>query len=43
MTCDLVTQDAKGNFGLRFPRMLRIRDDKPVSDINTIEDLEAMA
>jgi DNA ligase-1 len=42
VTCDLVTQDAEGNYGLRFPRMLRIRDDKPVSDINTIEDLEAM-
>jgi DNA ligase-1 len=42
VTCDLVTQDAEGNYGLRFPRLLRIRDDKPVSDINTIGDLEAM-
>ena len=42
VTCDLVTQDVDGNYGLRFPRMLRIRDDKPVSDINTIGDLEAM-
>ena len=42
VTCDLVTRDANDNLGLRFPRMLYIRDDKPVSDINTIEDVEAM-
>ena len=42
VTCDLVTRDSEGNLGLRFPRMLRIRSDKPVSDINTLEDVEAM-
>ena len=42
VTCDLITRDANDNLGLRFPRMLRIRNDKPISDINTIEDIEAM-
>ena len=42
VTCDLVTRDANDNLGLRFPRMLRIRTDKPVSDINTVTDVEAM-
>ena len=42
VTCDLVTRDAEGNLGLRFPRMLRIRTDKPVSDINTLKDVEGM-
>lgn len=39
---DLISRDAKGNYGLRFPRMERIRDDKFVADINTIEDVEAL-
>ena len=34
---DLVSQDAKGNIGLRFPRMNRIREDKFVEDIDTLE------
>ncbi len=38
---DLVSRDAKGNIGLRFPRCKRIRDDKFVADINTLEDVEA--
>ena len=42
VTCDLITKDNNGNLGLRFPRMLRIRTDKPVSDINTLEDVEAL-
>ena len=42
VTCDLVTRDTNSNLGLRFPRMLRIRTDKPVSDINTLEDVEGM-
>ena len=36
---DLISQDAKGNIGLRFPRVSRIRNDKYVEDINTIEDV----
>jgi len=42
VTCDLITQDVNGNLGLRFPRLIRIRDDKPVSEINTLRDLEEM-
>ena len=42
VTCDLITTDSEGNLGLRFPRLLRIRHDKPVSDINTIEDIQSM-
>lgn len=40
---DLISKDAKGNYGLRFPRMERIRDDKFVVDINTLEDLERLS
>lgn len=39
VTCDLVTRDSEGNMGLRFPRLLRIREDKPVSECNTVDDL----
>ena len=39
---DLVSRDDKGNLGLRFPRCVRIRDDKFVSDINTLEDVERL-
>jgi DNA ligase-1 len=42
VTCDLITTDSEGNLGLRFPRLLRIRHDKPVSDINTLEDIQNM-
>lgn len=42
VSADLVTQDAKNNYGLRFPRCKRIRHDKFVADINTIEDVEAL-
>ena len=40
VSADLITKDSKGNIGLRFPRMKRIRDDKYVIDINTEDDLE---
>jgi DNA ligase-1 len=39
---DLVSRDSAGNFGLRFPRCVRIRDDKFVADINTLRDVEAL-
>ena len=39
---DLVSRDEKGNLGLRFPRCVRIRDDKFVTDINTLEDVERL-
>ena len=42
VSADLVTQDAKGNYGLRFPRCKRIRHDKFVADINTIKDVESL-
>ena len=42
VSADLVTQDARGNYGLRFPRCKRIRHDKFVADINTIEDVESL-
>ena len=37
---DLVSRDSNGNIGLRFPRCKRIREDKYVSDINTLKDVE---
>jgi len=42
VSADLVSRDAKDNLGLRFPRCKRIRDDKFVADINTLEDVEAL-
>ena len=42
VTADLITQDAEGNYGLRFPRCVRIRDDKFVADINTLDDMIEM-
>jgi len=40
VTADLVTQNKDGSIGLRFPRKTRIRDDKYVQDIDTIETVE---
>ena len=42
VTADLITKDAEGNYGLRFPRCVRIRDDKFVADINTLDDMIEM-
>jgi len=42
VSADLVSRDAKDNLGLRFPRCKRIRDDKFVADINTLEDVERL-
>ena len=39
VTCDLISQNQDGTYGMRFPRILRIRDDKYPSDCNTIEDV----
>jgi len=39
---DLISRDEKGNLGLRFPRCVRIRDDKFVADINTLKDVERL-
>jgi len=40
VTCDLVTKDAAGNIGLRFPRCIRIRDDKYAVDADTIQRVQ---
>lgn len=42
VTADLVSRDENNNLGLRFPRCIRIRDDKFVADINTLKDVEAL-
>ena len=39
---DAVTSDSNGNIGLRFPRLIKIRDDKFASDSNTIDDLKEL-
>lgn len=39
VTADLVSMNKDDTYALRFPRMVSIRDDKPVSEINTIEDV----
>ena len=33
----------KGGYALRFPRILRIRTDKPVEEIDTIETVRQLA
>lgn len=33
----------KSGYALRFPRILRVRDDKPVEEIDTLETVKAMA
>ncbi|MBD1850908.1 ATP-dependent DNA ligase [Leptolyngbya sp. FACHB-711] len=33
----------KGGYALRFPRILRIRDDKPVSEIDTLDTVKRLA
>lgn len=39
VSADLVSMDEKGNYGLRFPRCKRIREDKFVADTNTLDDI----
>tara|TARA_B100001250_G_scaffold410596_1_gene437364 strand:+ start:4286 stop:5824 length:1539 start_codon:yes stop_codon:yes gene_type:complete len=43
VTCDLISQDSDGNYGLRFPRCLGIRDDKYPADIDTLQRVKEMA
>jgi len=40
VTCDLVTNDANGNIGLRFPRCIRVRHDKYAYDVDTLSKLK---
>jgi DNA ligase-1 len=42
VTADLVSTNAEGNYALRFPRLVAIRDDKSVSEIDTFEDVVRM-
>ena len=42
VTCDVITRNKDGTYGMRFPRIVRIRDDKTPTDCNTIEDVEDM-
>jgi DNA ligase-1 len=42
ITGDLVTTNEQGRYGIRFPRMTRIRNDKNVSEINNIDDVKEM-
>jgi len=39
---DLISTNADESIGLRFPRVSAIRDDKPVSDIDTIERVKEL-
>ena len=39
VTCDLVSQDSDGNYGLRFPRVTRIRQDKHAADCTTLTEI----
>ena len=39
ITCDAVTLNQDGTYGLRFPRIVRIRDDKYPADCNTLDDI----
>jgi DNA ligase-1 len=45
VTFDRVQPSArhKGGFALRFPRILRIRNDKPVEEIDTIETVRKLS
>ena len=38
-----VSKRHKGGYALRFPRIVRLRDDKPASEIDTIETVAALA
>ena len=39
ITCDAITLNQDGTYGLRFPRIVRIRDDKYPADCNTLDDI----
>ena len=41
--CDLISRDSDGNYGLRFPRVVRIRNDKHAYDCNTLDDIIKMS
>jgi DNA ligase-1 len=43
ITCDLISRDSDGNYGLRFPRVLRIRQDKYAKECNSMLDVQMIA
>lgn len=43
VSADMIQMDDEGKYALRFPRMVRIRDDKFPKEINTIDDMKTMA
>jgi DNA ligase-1 len=38
-----ISKRHKSGFALRFPRILRIRDDKPAEEIDTLETVRKLA
>ena len=42
VTSDLITTDADGNIGLRFPRTMRIRHDKFAADADTLQRVKEL-
>ena len=42
ITADAVTTNANGTIGLRFPRLVRVRDDKAPAECNTLEDINEL-
>jgi DNA ligase-1 len=45
VTFDIIQPSArhKAGYALRFPRIVRVRDDKPVSEIDTLARVRALA
>ena len=43
VTADMIQMDNEGKYALRFPRLVRLRDDKFPSEVNTIDDLKQMS
>lgn len=42
VSADMIQMDSEGQYALRFPRMVRIRDDKYPKEINTTNDIRNM-
>jgi len=43
VSADMIQVDSEGKYALRFPRLIRLRDDKYAKEVNTIIDLRNMA
>ena len=42
VTADLVSTDDDGNIGLRFPRAVRVREDKYAKEADTLQTVQEM-